>query len=381
MLLRRAGAVLLWMAVVIGLAATAIPPFLDRLYYRGPASAHYDGQHFFNPDGDSDTLGIPGGGGAAFMLRQATGSDGRPVWPDHVAVARARPNALPPLPAGAWRAIWVGHATVLVQMAGLNILTDPIWSQVAGPLGIGPRRVAEPAIAFDDLPHIDLVLVSHDHYDHLDLPTLRRLWARDHPLIVTSLGNDSVIRQAGAPSRALDWGQRVNVRPGIDVIVTRNHHWGSRWLSDRNRALWSSFVVHTPQGNLFFAGDTGPGDLRWADEARSYGPVRLALLPIGAFRFGPGQMVSGSHIGPLDAIRAWSRLGRPLTIPIHWATFHLSWEGGDMPGTMLGLLLRCVGAQEPDFTAHGLGEVLTDTRGVEPWQAPQLLVDDARLQA
>src|SRR3546814_9888175 len=133
-------------------------------------------------------------------------------------------------------------------------------------------------VCSSDLPKIYLVVFSHNHYYHMDLPTLKRLWARDRPLIVTSLGNDSIISQTGAKAVALDWGQSVDVRPGVRVVVTRNHHWGSRWGADRNRALWSSFVIETPEGNIFFGGDTGGGDMKWPEEAASYGPVRLAII-------------------------------------------------------------------------------------------------------
>jgi len=339
---RRLGVAVLFTVVAVCLAVTVIPPFLDRIYYRGPVSAHFDGQRFANPDGDEDTARVPTGGSrAGFFARYLTGSDGRPPWPERVTVTHA---PIPPRVEGQTMvATWVGHATVLIQTQGLNILTDPVWSERSGPFGFGPKRVAEPGIALDRLPKIDLILVSHNHYDHLDLATLKRLWDRDHPRIVTSLGNDSVIGQAGVPSVARDWGGRVAVKRGVEVVVTRNHHWDSRWFTDRNRALWSSFVIRLPGGNLFFAGDTGPGDLKWPDEARALGPVRLALLPIGAFRFEARQMVSGSHIGPIDAVEVYRRLGAPTAIGIHWGTFRLSYEGYDTPPRLLAAAQACAG--------------------------------------
>ncbi|MWC42453.1 MBL fold metallo-hydrolase [Sphingomonas carotinifaciens] len=338
--------------ILFGLAVTIVPRFLDRIYYRGPASGHFDTERFFNPDGDEDTMRAPGGGGrAGFFWRYLTGSDDRPPWPASV---RIDPVAPPDRVQGQRMvATWVGHATVLVQTQGLNILTDPIWADTAGPFGMGPSRVASPGIAFDRLPRIDLIVVSHNHYDHMDLDTLRRLWLRDRPHIVTSLGNDSVIAQAGVPATALDWGQRLALRPAISVVVTRNHHWGSRWFADRNRALWSSFTITLPGGNLFFAGDTGMGDGRWPVEAARLGPVRLALLPIGAFRFAPGQMASGSHIGPVDAVEVYRRLGAAHAIPIHWGTFRLSYEAYDTPPALLAASMRCTGQR--GFTPVALG--------------------------
>jgi L-ascorbate metabolism protein UlaG (beta-lactamase superfamily) len=146
----------------------------------------------------------------------------------------------------------------------------------------------------------------------------------------------------------------------VSVVVTRNHHWGSRWFADRNRALWSSFVVKLPGGNVFFAGDTGMGDGRWPEEAAKFGPVRLALLPIGAFRFAPGQMASGSHVGPPQAVQIFERLGASTAIPIHWGTFRLSYEGYDTPPRLLDAAMRCSAARSGSrFAAVRLGEPVT----------------------
>lgn len=352
-LLRAGAAILFWTVILLCLAATVVPHFLDRIYYRGPASAHFDGQHFFNPDGDDDRLRTSSGSRAGFIWRQAVGDATRPIWPERVAVTPARPPAR--VEGERMLATWIGHATLLVQTNGLNILTDPVWSERAGPFGMGPKRVAAPGIALADLPRIDVILVSHNHYDHMDLATLKKLWDRDRPLIVTSLGNDSVIANAGVPARAFDWGQRIAIRPGIWVAVTRSHHWDSRWFSDRNRALWSSFVVGLPGGNFFFAGDTGLGDGEWPAEAAALGPIRLAAIPIGAFRFEQSQMASGSHIGPRDALRVWDGLGRPRAIPIHWGTFRLSWEGYDTPPRMLAAMLACARVDPQRFAPSPIG--------------------------
>lgn len=370
-----AGKALLWIVIILCLAATIVPRFLDAVYYRGAPSAHFDGARFFNPDGDDTTAPPTGGNRGSFLIRYVTGSDGRPHWPVRVAVAGVPPPAR--VMGQAMVVTWVGHAGVLAQTQGLNILTDPIWSDTAGPLGVGPARVAPPGIPFDKLPKIDLVLVSHNHYDHMDLATLKRLWERDRPVIVTSLGNDAVIGSAGVKAAALDWGGHLKPRPGIDIVVTRNHHWGSRWFTDRNRALWSSFVVKLPGGNLFFAGDTGAGDLRWADEAASYGPIRLALIPIGAFRFTPGQMSVGSHIGPVDAVEVARRLGAARSIGIHWGTFRLSSEAYDTPPRLLAAAMRCTG-QGGQFDTIRLGQPIviapySEPRATQPMSRAALL--------
>lgn len=349
---RLAGAVLLWTVVAFCLVATIVPHLLDRVYYRGAVSDHFDGQHFFNPDGDDDRLRATSGRSRfGFMWRQAFGDATRPVWPDQVPVKPGKPPAR--VEGGEMLVTWVGHATLLVQADGLNILTDPVWSKSAGPYGIGPSRVAEPGIRFEDLPKIDVVLVSHNHYDHMDVATLKKLWERDRPLIVTSLGNDTILRTAGIEARGLDWGQSIG-----RVHVTRNHHWDSRWFTDRNRALWSSFVVKLPHGNVFFAGDTGLGDGKWPAEAAALGPIRFAGIPIGAFRFEEDQMESGSHIGPGGAIQVWEGLGRPFAMPIHWGTFRLSREGYRTPPDMLAGMQRCAGVPAGRFAPVAIGQAV-----------------------
>lgn len=323
-MLRRLGTALLFLAVAFCFAPTLVPPFLDRVYYRGPVSDHFDGAHFFNPDPDP-----------AQPRRDVFGrmlfARGRAIWPDHVPV---RPTVPPRRVEGdAMRVTWIGHSTVLIQTAGLNILTDPVWSDRVSPFPFtGPRRVREPGVRFDDLPRIDLILVSHNHYDHMDLPTLRRLWDRDRPLIVTSLGNDTLLRDAGIEAQARDWGGAVRLGPA-EVIVERVHHWGSRWLTDRNRALWSGFTVRTPAGNIFFAGDTGLGDGAWVRAAARHGPFRLALIPIGAYA--PRDVMRPSHVDPDEAIRIFEGLNPAMALGVHWGTFQLSWEAIDAPRTAI----------------------------------------------
>jgi len=361
---RWIGASLVWLVILLCLTLTIVPHFLDARYYRGPVSDHFDGERFFNPDGD-DGQPVANSG---TMLRYITARDDRPVWPSRVAVTPAKP---PPRVDGERMLVtWVGHASVLVQTDGLNILTDPVWSKSAGPFGFGPTRVADPGIRFEDLPKIDLVPVSHDHYDHMDLATLKRLWDRDKPIVVTSLGNDSVIGQAGVPATARDWDQRVAVRPGVEVVVNRGHHWDSRWFTDRNRALWSSFVVTLPGGNLFFASDTGAGDLGWSDKAASYGPIRLAIIPIGAFRFTAGQMAAGSHIGPVDAVEVFRRLGAARGLGVHWGTFRLSYEGWDTPPKLLAAAERCTGQR--GFGTEPIGRTVDVPAYVAPTRRPAM---------
>ncbi len=343
--LRRLGAILLWLLIVLLLVPVVVPPFLDRIYYRGPVSGHFDGARFFNPDGRE--AGWSGGGFPTGRMVRFMSGAGRTPWPRSVAVTPTRPPAR--VAGQAMRVTWIGHATVLVQTQGLNILTDPVWAERTGPFGRGPRRVRAPGVRFDDLPKIDLILISHNHYDHLDLPTLGRLWARDRPLIVTSLGNDTVIAQAGAKAVARDWGQSVAVAPGVSVTVEPVHHWGSRWFKDRDRALWSGFRVTLPGGDIVFAGDTGVGDGRWIDRAAAGGPPRLAILPIGAFR--PAELMQRNHIGPVEAVEIFGRLKAANALAIHWGTFQLASEGVNEAPQLLRDTLRKRGMAPDRFRA------------------------------
>ena len=345
MTLKWLGKLMLFALIALCFAPTIVPPLLDRIYYEGPASAHFDGRRFFNPGAPPAKAVDP----RRFFSRWR---GQRAIWPDSVPVHQTIPPRR--VAAGEMLVTWIGHATVLVQVEGLNILTDPIWSDRASPFSfIGPRRVRAPGIRFEDLPRIDLVVISHNHYDHLDVPTLRRLWQRDRPTIVTSLGNDTILRGAGIEAIARDWGQHVAVRPGVEAIVERNHHWGSRWGSDRNRALWSAFTVRTPAGAIFFAGDTGWGDGAWAREAARHGPFRLAILPIGAYE--PRDVMQQSHVNPEEAMRIFETLNPTTALGMHWGTFQLTFEPIDAPPRAIAALARARGLAPNRFVATEAG--------------------------
>jgi L-ascorbate metabolism protein UlaG (beta-lactamase superfamily) len=349
--MRRLGTALLFLLVALCFAPSVVPPFLDRIYYRGPAGPHFDGERFFNPE---DRVQPPPVVPARFFNRWVT-AQGRAVWPSHVPVTSTVPP--PRVPGERMLVTWIGHATVLVQTQGLNILTDPIWSERASPFSfIGPKRVRAPGIRFEDLPRIDLVLVSHNHYDHMDLPTLRRLWDRDRPRVVTSLGNDTILKRRGIGAVAADWGRSVAIAAGVSVVVERVHHWGSRWGTDRNRSLWSGFTVRLPGGNLFFAGDTGRGDGSWPRDAARDGPFRLAILPIGAYS--PREIMQSNHMNPDEAVAAFQRLGGRTALGVHWGTFQLTFEGIDDPPTQLRQALKAKGIAANRFLATEVGQTV-----------------------
>jgi L-ascorbate metabolism protein UlaG (beta-lactamase superfamily) len=332
---------LLAIAAVVLAVMLILPRALDDRYYVGPRSDHYDGERFFNPGSRAPSKGLTD------LLRWRL-SGTRAPWPGQVPVVPAKPAAR--IDGDAMVVTMVGHASVLVQTAGLNILTDPVWSERASPFSfIGPRRVRRPGIAFDELPKIDLVLVSHNHYDHLDLDTLERLWRRDRPMIVTPLGNDALMARRGMTAVARDWGQSVEVDERVSVTVERVQHWSTRWRYDANRALWGGFTVTTPGGNIYFAGDCGYDRSAFRSVAERRGPYRLALLPVGAYE--PRWFMTYQHMNPAEAVRSFADLEARYAVGMHWGVWQLTDEAIDAPREALAAALRSAGIAPSRFEA------------------------------
>src|SRR6185436_18666032 len=228
---------------------------------------------------------------------------------------------------------WIGHATVLVQLDGVNFLTDPTWAERSGPFSgfIGVRRYTPPGIAFDDLPPIDFVLISHDHYDHLDEPTVRRLAHTFDPLFVVPLGIKAWLADRGITNAVeLNWGESVTVK-GLTVVCTPAQHGSGRTVIDQGRRLWSSWAVLGSK-RFYFGGDTGYyGHFRETGDA--LGPFDLAALPIGSYT--PRSTSRAVHLNPEEALQAWEDLRAREFLGIHWGTFMLAREPYDEPPARL----------------------------------------------
>jgi len=262
----------------------------------------------------------------------------RPRWPRHVVNDPAdRPAAR--VDDGGIRVTLVGHSTVLVQMAGLNILTDPVWSRRVGPMpGIGVRRVRPPALSLAELPPIDVVLVSHNHYDHLDRPTLAALAKRHRPLLLTGRNVGKALpRRAAARMVELDWWQSHEIAPGVTVHYVPAEHFSARTPFDRNATLWGGFVVESKEGRVYFAGDTGDGP-HFAQIRERLGPMTLSLLPIGAYT--PRWFMSPVHINPAEAVAASLTLESQVSLAMHYGTFPLADDGFDDPPRDLAVCLK-----------------------------------------
>ena len=298
----------------VAAAVTAERLLLAAPRYHGPVTDHFDGDRFHNLEPGTQSEG-------SFLKWQLERKRG--PWPDWL---EAPPGPPPPhrVVKGTLRVTFINHATLLIQMDGMNILTDPIWSDRTSPVSFaGPRRHRAPGIRFEDLPPIDLVVVSHNHYDHLDLPTLARLQHQHHCAILTQLGNGALMRLHGIEGRELDWWQQTSSGT-VTVTAVPSKHFSARALSDRNRNLWGGFVISGPSGNLYFAGDTGWGS-HFAEVGRRFAPIRLAMIPIGAYL--PRWFMHNAHIDPEEAVAAHLALGARTSVPMHFGTFRLSDEG------------------------------------------------------
>lgn len=293
-------------------------------YYTGQESDHFDGKSFYNP-------GKPLSKGFTAFVKWRISADRQP-WPEYTELTT---YDHPPrrVMGEQLRVSLVGHATVLIQTQGLNILTDPVWAERASPVQwAGPRRVHPAGIAFADLPPIDVVLISHNHYDHLDLAALERLRQHSNPRIIVPLGNDRILagHNNALVAEAYDWGDSVQISNEVAVYIEPMHHWSARGIFDRNRALWAAFTITTPGGNIYFVGDSGYGNGDYFRAAREkFGSFRLAILPIGDYD--PRWFMAYGHMNPKESLLAFEDLGRPHFLPMHYQMFPLADTGYAQP--------------------------------------------------
>jgi L-ascorbate metabolism protein UlaG (beta-lactamase superfamily) len=294
------------------------------------------------------------------VLRWQLGRDRhREAWPKWVANSHLDK---PPerVRGGKVRLSFVGHVSWLIQTSGVNILVDPVWSMRASPFRFaGPKRVNAPGIGFDDLPPIDVALVSHGHYDHLDMATLSKLAAKFSPRIITPLGNDAAMRRANPKIRAeaFDWHHRAELGGGSAVTLVPTRHWSARGLFDRNRSLWASFVLETAAGKIYIVCDSGYGDGKHFRTVReAHGPLRLAILPIGAYE--PRWFMREQHMDPFDAVKALADCGAERALAHHHGTFQLTDEAIDAPLNALVAALEQANIPPERFVALRPGQVL-----------------------
>ena len=314
-----------------------------------PVTDHCDGERFFNSDGVQarSFRDLPRWWWQRLVLRQGM------RWPKMVP-APLVPQLPSLVPAGQLATTFIGHATFLLQFSGLTILTDPIFSDRASPFAwAGPKRARPPALSLDRLPRINVVLLSHNHYDHLDLPSLRRLARTHRPLIVTTLGNKAWLEKRGVGNVVeLDWWQSHRSPNELEVICTPAHHFAARSPWDRCKTLWGGFMIRTSNSMVFFCGDSSRGS-HFAEIRRRLGPPDLALLPIGAYE--PRWFMESVHMNPDEAVLAHFALGSRRSIGMHFGTFQLTDEAIDAPLHALAAARTAHGLTESDFTTLEFG--------------------------
>jgi L-ascorbate metabolism protein UlaG (beta-lactamase superfamily) len=315
--------------------------------HRGPPSDHFDGEVFRNENRQA-TAGRTFGD---FLRWQRTSHAA--VWPRWVEqnMAPSLPHALQ---AGECAITFVNHITFLLQFRELNVLTDPVYAERASPVQFaGPRRVHAPGIAFDALPRIDLVLVSHNHYDHLDLGTLERLERVHRPLFLTGLGNAAFLQQHGLTRvREFDWWH-AHQDHGYRCTYVPAQHWSGRALRGRNRTLWGGFMLEADDCAVYFAGDTGYWT-HFATIRERLGAPDVALLPIGAYE--PRWFMRDQHMNPADAVRAHLDLQARRSVATHFGCFQLTDEAIDAPVLALAEAREHAGIAEQEFRALRPGE-------------------------
>ena len=314
--------------------------------YRGPRSDHYNGKAFTNP------TGVKAKGGLEvfkWMLNRKQGP-----WKEINSPAYG-PRPLTHFKDGI-RVTFVNHSTFLIQVDGVNILTDPVWSKRVSPYSwIGPKRKRPPGIRFEDLPRIHLVLLTHNHYDHLDLQTMRMVFGGHHPRIVTPLGVKKFLDDhyiTGAVER--DWWQEVEPVSGLRVQAVPAQHFSGRGLIDRDATLWCGYVIKSTAGNIYFAGDTGYNPVTFQEIGSRCLPIKLSLLPIGAYK--PAWFMAPIHVSPEESVKIHKDTKSQTSIAMHFGTFPLADDSSDDPVRDLRTAMDKHQVSEGEFIVLSEGE-------------------------
>ena len=335
--------------VTIGVLASVfiLPGYLlSGPKYKGPLSDHFDGKKFFTPGG-TPAKGL--GDVLQWMMKRK-----RSPWKEKKEIPRSEN---PPARVGRGaRITFVNHSTFLIQVDGINFLTDPVWSKRVSPFQwAGPKRMRPPGIRFEDLPKIDVVLLSHNHYDHLDIVTMKKVFEKHKPKIVTSLGVTAfLIKHKITGSSDLDWWQKLALNDSIEIQAVPAQHFSGRGTFDRDATLWSGFVIHRPGGNIYFVGDTGYNENIFKEIGNRCAPIEVALVPIGAFK--PEWFMSPIHCSPQEAVKIHQEIKAKQSVATHFGTFPLADDGENEPIEELQKAQRAQGISPDLFIVLKEGE-------------------------
>jgi len=300
--------------IVVLLAINILGALLSGPRYTGSKSDHFNGTRFINIDG-AEAKG-------PFAVFKWLVTRQRSPWKENRNIPYG-PKPVPRIYEGV-KITFINHSTFLIQLNGLNVLTDPVWSERASPFSFaGPKRMRPPGIDFNDLPPIDVILLSHNHYDHLDLATLRMLIKIHAPRIFTPLGvKDFLSKKKIDVTKDMDWWDEFEIQERLKIICTPAQHFSGRGTMDRDGTLWCGYLIASPEGNIYFAGDTGYNDRVFKDVGNRFAPIRISLIPIGAYK--PVWFMSPIHCSPEQAVQIHLDLQSQTSIAAHFGTFPLA---------------------------------------------------------
>lgn len=287
-----------------------------------PITDHYDGQRFYNPGINMDK---PFSDLIKWNMNRPESS-----WPDFVE-NKAQPQIVTQLENHQTAVTFINHVTFLIQLKEINIITDPVFSERASPVQFaGPKRIRKPGMLMDQLPKIDVVLVSHNHYDHMDLNSLEKLYKKFNPLFIVPLGNEHYIKNFAPNANVieLDWFQKTDFK-NTEFFLTPAQHWSARGLFDRREALWGGFVIRKNNKQIYFVGDSGYNNQLFKKIKEVLGPMQLSFIPIGAYE--PRWFMKNAHMNPEEAVMTHFDVQSTRSIGMHYGTFKMTDESYDQP--------------------------------------------------
>lgn len=326
---------MIWVFSILGfyvVAAFFIAYSVSAPGYKGPKTDNFDGSKFINRPGYQEQ-------GFGELIKWGFNRNLGP-WPEltendveYGTKPAARINDSTQV------ITYVNHSTFLIQTNGLNLLLDPVWSNRVSPFSFaGPKRMRPPGIRFEDLPDIDYVLISHNHYDHLDINTIRDLEKAHSPTFIVPLGVDLYLQKNGVEKTiALNWWEGTDLSESVRVDAVEAQHFSSRGMFDRDKTLWAGFVIQSPLGNVYFAGDTGYNNF-FTEIGERYAPIKTAIIPIGAYI--PRWFMSPVHVDPAQAVQIHNDVKAELSIGMHFGTFPLADDGKQQPLNDLEIALN-----------------------------------------
>lgn len=342
-----------YISVLIAIAAFIFPGYIfSTPKYKGRVSDHFDGKKFFNPSGIHEE------GFAALMKWIFNRKRGEWKISSRYSLGEKPSDRI----SSGVKTTFINHSSFLIQLDRLNLLIDPVWSERVSPIdGMGPRRMRSPGIRFEDLPIIDAVLLTHNHYDHLDLPTMEMLNEKFHPKIITTLGGSKFLEKnkiTGA--KELDWWDETQLSEQLKLIAVPAQHFSGRGTFDRNTTLWCGFIIQRSKGNIYIAGDTGYNDSTFNEIGNRFGPISVSIIPVGAYR--PQWFMSPIHVSPMEAVKIHLEVKSQKSIACHFGTFPLVDEGNEELITDFRSALKQSNVSEENFLLlkEGTGVLLED---------------------